>query len=462
MTSATTIGLACCLPLVKAGKADSENPQTTTKESEEEAARPTEAEQRKEKPDQESKRKEERAKNARNRAISDNRFDLKRLLREQKDQLYQMFLARLGGSAVVRDVCAVSGRPPGGADALHPIAGLLQLKELKPQDFGPDTKTITAEKIAALVEKADGTGLDRFRKAEREYRELTKQPSPYDWSSRAELWYQFAADVLAPGTDEELANRWTQRIKAHPDRADLWAQAYLEQIRSRKPNFVDTSILRNYYSDDTIAPKEALTRMVLVLSSWANAGLPHDDRFRQTVWNRLLKTFREKDIPLKRYEQAFHAITFVFPDLWQGLSPKEQTALVNAMLDHQSASTLQILSWAAGVEPATRRRWFLSRPVRMVFERTGFQQALNEVKQASPTTALEDPSVAKWKHRIEIAIEGRWLEALKQLLAKTPFEAALLDDGIVWVGAPAKREAAARRLQEIKGLAESQPRLNAT
>ena len=77
------------------------------------------------------------------------------------------------------------------------LRGLSQLKELEPQDFQPDTKTITAEKIAALVEKADGTGLDMFRKAEREYRELTKQPSPYDWSSRAELWYQFAADVLA-------------------------------------------------------------------------------------------------------------------------------------------------------------------------------------------------------------------------------------------------------------------------
>ncbi len=466
LASATTIGLACCLPLVKADdppKADADNPTFAQETSEAAKEKQAEAERQKAIEEQQRQRYLEfrRASAAQGRKLEQQirERDLEHLRLIQNRLLDLMVRDGSPGERLFGAFGSFQSWPKTHVVDSNVLRAFAELRTLTPGDFGPDTKAITPEKVAELVKKADGKLLDRFRKAETAYRELSKQPSPLDWSPNADQWYQFAADFLAEGTDEELANRWKQQIKAHPESVDLITLAYLDQIQGRQPKFVDKPILESFCSKDSLTPTERFTRLVLVLAAWDKAGLPRDDKFRESLWTQSLDLLRKKEIRLSRHDQNLRVIARVFADFWQGLKAEEHTAFVNAMLIDQSAFTIQALAGLAGIDPATQRRWFLARPVRGDFQQTPFLDALDFIKDASHATIWQDPAVANWDKKFTMNIEGTWFETLGQLLAKTPFEAALLDDGIVWIGPPAKREASARRLREIKGLIPDRPEL---
>ena len=347
------------------------------------------------------------------------------------------------------------------------LQGLGGLQELLERDFAGHNDSITPQEVAQAIKKAEGGELlKQYRKTEAAFRELAKESPRTDWSAAAKRWHQFASDFLSSGSAEEYAKRWKKHIQADPEHTDLYVLAYLMQIRQRKPQSVDKELLKKFYTDDAEPPARArsrgalrLARIVSVFAAWNAANLPHEDAYRQSLWEELLGVLKVRDINIHSRD-TYHLLSRGYGDFWYGLSERERKDFINAMLEHGHSRTLQLLADLAGVDAVTQRRWFLSRTVDMEYIDTPFEDGLEFLMDSAPAATIwRDPAVSKWDKRITMNLSGRWLDALDQFLAKTPFESALLDDGTVWIGPPEKHKAMERRYRELLGMAIQDSRL---
>ena len=470
------VGTACCLPLVRAAQPEEGNDQLA-------AIQPADDPQEREKSDaeKEQERLEREAKaeqrlqeimrlKMQQQALQAEQQKLQKEIDERRSRLLaiqKILLSRMAdrggpgerlfGSLAILDATRDSAEP-GLYDYRRGIEGL---KLFLTVNLKHGTRDVTPNQLATMVEDLKGEHIDQFRQVEAEYRLLSQKRSPYDWMIEKEKWFQIAADFLSPGDGDELAKRGAKQIENDPNGADLYGLLYLEQIRFRKPKTVDFPLLARFHSGNDLEAAQRLTRMVLVLAAWDFERLPRENADRQSLWNELLKLLEEEELG-GRFHQDFRLLSGVFRDFWAGLSPDDRTAFLNAFLDHQkNPFWIRWLADLAGVDQATVRQWFLSKPEGeiMEFVKTPFNDALDFMEDVTPATVWRDPVVAGWEKEITKTVGGTWLDAMDQLLAGTPFEAALLDDGIVWIGPPAKRKAIEQRLREAKALAEHFPEL---
>ncbi len=322
-------------------------------------------------------------------------------------------------------------------------------------DLGRNTE-VTPEKLARLAKEAQGDLL-------KNYRELTKKEVPYDWSAEEEKrWCQFMADFLSPGTGEELATRWQKTIRANPKFTDLCVLAYMEQIRLRTPKFVDKEVLKKFYTEkpqgETWIPTWRMIRMVLVLATWDVANLAREDAYRQSLWDDLLKLLREKHLSF-RHCRGYRTMSRMFPYFWAKLPKSERTDFLNAMLDKQNRPTILVIAKSAGMDQTMLRRCFLAKTVDVEFISTPFQDVLDFMSEVSPVTLWQDPAVAKWEKDFTIKLKGRWLDVFDQLLAETPFESALLEEDILWIGPPENRKWVEQRYRELLAVSHQDAKL---
>jgi hypothetical protein len=295
-------------------------------------------------------------------------------------------------------------------------------------------KAVTPQDVSQAIQEAQaGELMKKYREAETNYRELAKQQPPNDWSADAEKWNRILSDFLSPGTGEDFAKRWDKHIQADPGHLSLYELLYLEQIRVRKPRFVDREILKKFHTAEKLNSAEKLTRLVLVMAAWDALQFRREDSYRQSLWEDLIKLIRNKNGRLRDRETQI-ILAGVFPEFWQGLPKWDQTEFVNLLLVYQDRGTVRFLANLAGVDEVTVRRWFLTKTVEVEFIKTPFKDGLEYMQDVSPVTVWLDPVVANDEREITLTMAGRWLDALDQILAKTPYESALLEDGIVWVG----------------------------
>ena len=115
------------------------------------------------------------------------------------------------------------------------------------------------------------------------------------------------------------------------------------------------------------------------------------------------------------------------------------------------------MAYLAGIDRATLQRWFLSKTAEIEFIDFPFREALIYLTDVSAANIWPDPAVILYDAKLTITTRGQWLDVLDRVLAKTPFESALFEDGIVWIGPPDKRKDAEQRQREMAALAGNHP-----
>jgi hypothetical protein len=308
-----------------------------------------------------------------------------------------------------------------------------------------------------LAELADGAAdksdrLKSFRRVVADYGKLTGEPSPFDWTRRRDFWLDYTATALRAMRSDRPAEIWTARVQDDAQHAELYRFSYVETLRQLgdRADGVEFTLIDPLVDAKTVPADERFRRLLLVVSALEQTG----DAARR--YHELLLASLKED----RLSGLLTVARDVFFELPDGLSEAKRLDVIRVLLDRRATQHAGVMARYMNIPPEQTTRWFLGRPLSQQFqEKVTLAIALEYLLDHVYLPAwLEVPDELN-ENLVNLDTQGIWIDVLERTVKQAGLRAAVLDEGIVWVG-PAGREAEARRrLRAMRARAADLPRL---
>lgn len=274
----------------------------------------------------------------------------------------------------------------------------------------------------------------RLFEAAESYKQHSGHDWRYDWRGDSQPWFDLAAAMIDAGQRDRGAATWRDLARIHPKQANLYRLAYLAALAARRKKVDDREFIAPLW-DEEVPTDRRLRHQAVVLSVLAASGEAADSEYRASLRKSLLKLARHQaDDP-----SSLAALAFLYT---RPEAQVEREAVQAELLKHAKPRMFSHFARRANLGKPLRRRLFLGKVVE-IDQRDAPCKVVIGLLQAEVDLPLWiDEAVRADDAPITIRRRGRWLDVLTAALEQSPYELAMLRDGVMWIGPPERRDAA--------------------